>query len=179
MFPCQIWLKTLTYGSDRPQASIFFKFFASRMTTLNLPDVGTYRKEKQMSPSFSLSWTILLPQILNGMMISVQFINALQMTSILLLTKMFLYPRFNKIYLDHIKPIGILISNLVFVWFLEYYWKQKTSCVTLKIDQKWQGSTRFRPQIIQTPQGFLHFERNLACFLLPIIFKKSYINQIS
>lgn len=38
---------------DRPPTSIFFRFFASRMTTVSLPAVGTQRREKQMSPSFS------------------------------------------------------------------------------------------------------------------------------
>lgn len=38
---------------DKPPTSIFFKFFASRMTTVSLPAVGTQRREKQMSPSFS------------------------------------------------------------------------------------------------------------------------------
>lgn len=38
---------------DRPPTSIFFRFLASRMTTVSLPAVGTYRSEKQMSPSFS------------------------------------------------------------------------------------------------------------------------------
>lgn len=42
-----------TYLPDNPPTSIFFKFFASRITTVNLPAVGTYRNEKQMSPSFS------------------------------------------------------------------------------------------------------------------------------
>lgn len=36
---------------DSPPTSIFFKFFASRITTVNLPAVGTYLKEKQMSPN--------------------------------------------------------------------------------------------------------------------------------
>lgn len=38
---------------DKPPTSIFFRFLASRMTTVSLPAVGTYRREKQMSPSFS------------------------------------------------------------------------------------------------------------------------------
>ena len=36
---------------ERPPTSIFFRFLASRITTVNLPAVGTYRSEKQMSPS--------------------------------------------------------------------------------------------------------------------------------
>jgi hypothetical protein len=36
---------------DNPPTSIFFRFLASRMTTVSLPAVGTYLKEKQMSPS--------------------------------------------------------------------------------------------------------------------------------
>lgn len=36
---------------DNPPTSIFFKFLASKITTVSLPAVGTYRKEKQMSPS--------------------------------------------------------------------------------------------------------------------------------
>ena len=38
---------------DSPQASIFFRFLASRMQTVSLPAVGTYRREMQISPSFS------------------------------------------------------------------------------------------------------------------------------
>lgn len=41
----------LTYGSERPPTSIFFKFLASSMTTVSLPAVGTQRREKQISPS--------------------------------------------------------------------------------------------------------------------------------
>lgn len=40
---------------DSPPTSIFFKFFASRITTVSLPAVGTYRSEKQMSPRL-FSW---------------------------------------------------------------------------------------------------------------------------
>ena len=36
---------------DSPPTSIFFKFLASRMTTVSFPAVGTYRREKQISPS--------------------------------------------------------------------------------------------------------------------------------
>ena len=36
---------------DNPPTSIFFRFLASRTTTVNLPAVGTYRNEKQISPS--------------------------------------------------------------------------------------------------------------------------------
>ncbi len=54
---------TLTYGSDRPQASIFFKFFASKITTVNFPEVGTYLREKQTSPSFSESWKYSKPPV--------------------------------------------------------------------------------------------------------------------
>ena len=41
---------------DKPPTSIFFRFLASRMTTVSLPAVGTYRREKQISPSFSCCW---------------------------------------------------------------------------------------------------------------------------
>lgn len=39
------------YSPESPPTSIFFRFFASRMTTVSLPAVGTYRSEKHMSPS--------------------------------------------------------------------------------------------------------------------------------
>ena len=38
---------------DKPPTSIFFRFFASMMFTVSFPAVGTYRKEMQISPSFS------------------------------------------------------------------------------------------------------------------------------
>ena len=41
------------YLPDNPPTSIFFRFFASNITTVNLPAVGTYLNEKQMSPNFS------------------------------------------------------------------------------------------------------------------------------
>lgn len=41
------------YLPDKPPTSIFFRFFASMMFTVSFPAVGTYRKEMQMSPSFS------------------------------------------------------------------------------------------------------------------------------
>jgi len=43
----------LTNGSDKPPKSIFFRFLHSKMQTVSLPDVGTYRKEKQTSPRAS------------------------------------------------------------------------------------------------------------------------------
>lgn len=36
---------------DKPPTSIFFKFFASNITTVSFPAVGTYLKEKQISPN--------------------------------------------------------------------------------------------------------------------------------
>ncbi len=36
---------------ERPPTSIFLRFFASSIVTVNLPAVGTYRREKQMSPN--------------------------------------------------------------------------------------------------------------------------------
>lgn len=42
------------HGSpERPPTSIFFRFLASRMQTVSFPAVGTYRREMQISPSFS------------------------------------------------------------------------------------------------------------------------------
>lgn len=38
---------------ERPPTSIFFRFLASRMQTVSFPAVGTYRREMQISPSFS------------------------------------------------------------------------------------------------------------------------------
>ena len=38
---------------DRPPTSIFLRFLASRMTMVSLPEFGTYRSEKQMSPSWN------------------------------------------------------------------------------------------------------------------------------
>lgn len=38
---------------DSPPTSIFFRFLASMMLIVNLPAVGTYRREMQISPSFS------------------------------------------------------------------------------------------------------------------------------
>lgn len=51
-----LWSETTIYLPDNPPTSIFFRFFASKITTVNLPAVGTYRNEKQMSPNFSCWW---------------------------------------------------------------------------------------------------------------------------
>lgn len=48
-----------TYLPDNPPTSIFFRFFASKITTVNLPAVGTYRNEKQMSPNFSCCYCVV------------------------------------------------------------------------------------------------------------------------
>ncbi len=39
------------YIPERPPTSIFFKFLASSIVIVNLPAVGTYRSEKQISPN--------------------------------------------------------------------------------------------------------------------------------
>lgn len=44
----------LLVSPDNPPTSIFFRFLASRITTVSFPAVGTYLKDKHMSPSRSL-----------------------------------------------------------------------------------------------------------------------------
>ena len=59
---------------------------------------------------------------------------------------------------NHIKRIGTLLSDLVYLRFLEYNWKQKTSRVALKmyrlLADKNDKEVRFfvTPQVKQTPQ---------------------------
>ena len=40
------------FSPESPPTSIFLRFFASRTTTVNFPEFGTYRSEKQMSPNW-------------------------------------------------------------------------------------------------------------------------------
>lgn len=44
----------LLNSPDNPPTSIFFRFLASKITTVSFPAVGTYLKDKHMSPSRSL-----------------------------------------------------------------------------------------------------------------------------
>lgn len=46
-------MSTSRHLPERPPTSIFFRFLASRMQTVSFPAVGTYRREMQISPSFS------------------------------------------------------------------------------------------------------------------------------
>lgn len=56
IYGVQVWqqgLKPLS-SPDSPPTSIFFRFLASKITTVNFPAVGTYLSDRQTSPSFSL-----------------------------------------------------------------------------------------------------------------------------
>ena len=46
-----IQVKVKGHIPDKPPTSIFFRFLASKTTTVSFPAVGTYRREKQISPS--------------------------------------------------------------------------------------------------------------------------------
>lgn len=50
---CWCGYKVMVSLPDKPPTSIFFRFLASKTTTVSFPAVGTYRREKQISPSFS------------------------------------------------------------------------------------------------------------------------------
>lgn len=41
------------YIPESPPTSIFLRFFASKITTVSLPDVGTYLRDRQISPNRS------------------------------------------------------------------------------------------------------------------------------
>jgi len=52
MHPNDPQQKDIRLLPEAPVMSIFLSLLHSRMPTVSLPDVGTYRREKQMSPKY-------------------------------------------------------------------------------------------------------------------------------